>query len=122
MPSSNSSSHPVTLVGDVLVMEKYTEMYDAHNVVASLHQHVQQIQTSREKQQQLAAANGDKSTANVMTFESVMPLFVDNLHLHCWVNRELNRVLIAELFLHTTFINSTQFYQQPLMSSHSQGG
>ena len=87
-----SDSKPPNLVGNLLVHDHYMELFDAYKVVTTLDAQINKHKRKPPNIHDIDAAN------NLVDVERAMPLYVDDIHLHCWVNAELNRALLAQLF------------------------
>lgn len=85
-------STPPQLVGNLLVYTHFMEMFDAHGLVTTLYNKVKEL-----KREHNIPLDGDPATKS-LAIAQAMPVFVDEIHLHCWVNAELNRALLAQLF------------------------
>lgn len=88
--TSKKDTTPPKMVGNLLVFNKYMEMYNTHKLVTSLDHNIKILKKS-------STATSETN----LTFDNAMPLFFDDIHLHCWVNAELNRALLAQLFFQT---------------------
>lgn len=87
--TSDTDSTPPVKVGNLLVYNHFMEMFNAHDLVTTLDHNIKYMKRRH-------PIEGE--AANNLTFEHAMPLFVDDIHLHCWVNTELNKALLTQLF------------------------
>lgn len=92
--TTETDSYPPKLIGSLLVYDQYMEMFDTHKLVTTLAHSVIELKNK-------PLTFNETANAQNLTFENAMPLFFDDIHMHCWVNTELNRALLAQLFFQT---------------------